>query len=405
MTSQALHPDDLPRQLQGPSRESAAPVAPTEFPPPGASVAVADGPAPARHGLVGGLAAAGIVAAKLLTGAKAAKFLLFGATLWSIALVRPLPFAAAVIYAIFVHETGHLLAMKRCGLKTSGIWFLPFLGAVAVARQPFRSHGETYFVAIAGPVFGLLSLVPLFAAPFLFSRTYADAAAWLGYASAAAFINLFNLLPIGILDGGRIVKSLSMSLSRRLGLVVVGGGLLLCAGLLVLAGTSVLGVLLLLSIFELLRSRKMDPLPPMSRKAVFGGTALYVLLFALFAFLAIFAAAASKAVLTPGPAAIAQPDTAQGTLTDLGCAQESDLRSGSSAEPAEITFITQSTLPFSVYWLNYQGERAFYAKVPPGQSYVQKTHVANPWVVASYPGGKCLGIFRAAPSPGTAAIR
>jgi Zn-dependent protease len=212
-----------------------------------------------------------------------------------------------VIYAIFVHETGHLLAMKVRGLRTSGIWFLPFLGAVAVARQPFRSHGETYFVAIAGPIFGLLSLVPLFAASFLLSRNYADAAAWLGYASAAAFINLFNLLPIGVLDGGRIVKSLSMSLSRRLGLVIVGGGLLLCAGLLALAGTSVLGVLLLLSIFELLRSRKMDPLPPMSRKAVLGGTALYILIFILFAFLAIIAAAASKEVQTPGQPQVPNP--------------------------------------------------------------------------------------------------
>jgi Zn-dependent protease len=361
-----------------------------------------DGPARAKGGA---LAAAGIVAAKLLTGAKAAKLLLLGATLWSIALVRPLPFAAAVIYAIFVHETGHLLAMKLRGLTTSGIWLLPFLGAVAVARQPFRSHGETYFVAIAGPVFGLLSLVPLFAASFLLSRNYADATAWLGYASAAAFINLFNLLPIGVLDGGRIVKSLSMSLSRRLGLVIVGGGLLLCAGLLALAGTSVLGVLLLLSIFELLRSRKMDPLPPMSRKAVLGGTALYILIFILFAFLAIFAAAASKAVQTPGVAASAEPDTTQSSLADLGCVQDGDLRSGSGAEPTEITFTNRTTLPLSLYWLNYQGKRAFYAKVLPGQSYVQKTHVANPWVIASYPGGKCVGIFRAAPSPGTVVIR
>ena len=127
----------------------------TKLPPSVPSVVGAAGPARARSGLVGAIAAAGIVALKLLKGAKAAKFLLFGATLWSIALVRPLPFAAALIYAIFVHETGHLLAMKRRGLKTSGIWLLPFLGAVAVAKQPFRSHGETYFVAIARPVFGL----------------------------------------------------------------------------------------------------------------------------------------------------------------------------------------------------------------------------------------------------------
>jgi Zn-dependent protease len=224
--------------------------------------------------------------------------------LWSIALVRPLPFAAALIYAIFLHESGHFLAMKRRGLKTSGIWFLPFLGAVAVAKQPFRSHGETYFVAIAGPVFGLLSLAPLFAAPFLQARDVSGgAAAWFGYASAAAFVNLFNLLPIGILDGGRIVRSLSMSLSRRLGFVVVGGGLVLCAALLAGIGSGILGIILLLSIFELLRSRKIDPLPPMTRTAVLGGTALYVLLFVLFASLAIVGAAASKTLLAAPAAA------------------------------------------------------------------------------------------------------
>jgi len=304
-----------------------------------------------------------------------------------------------------VHETGHLLAMKRRGLKTSGIWFLPFLGAVAVARQPFRSHGETYFIAIAGPVFGLLSLVPLVAASFLLSWSPADASAWLGYVSAAAFINLFNLLPIGVLDGGRIVKSLSMSLSRRLGLIVVGGGLLLCAGLLVLAGTSVLGVLLLLSIFELFRSRKMDPLPPMRRKAVLGGTALYILLFTLFAFLGIAAAAASKAVLTPGPVAIAQPDTAQSTLADLGCAQEGQLRSVNRATSTVVTFINRGMLTITVYWLNYQGERVFYAKLGPGQSYVQSTFVTHPWLLIGNPGEKCLGIFKPALSPGIVAIR
>jgi len=182
MTSPLLDPDDAPREpmtwekVLTLGRGSAAPArldppAPrTERPPSVPSVVGAAGPARARSALVGVIAAAGIVALKLLKGAKAAKFLLFGATLWSIALVRPLPFAAALIYAIFVHETGHLLAMKRRGLKTSGIWFLPFLGAVAVAKQPFRSHGETYFVAIAGPVFGLFSLVPLFAAPWLLWR-------------------------------------------------------------------------------------------------------------------------------------------------------------------------------------------------------------------------------------------
>jgi Zn-dependent protease len=179
--------------------------------------------------------------------------------------------------------------MKRLGLQTSGMWFLPFLGAAAVAKQPFRWCGEEYFVAIAGPVFGLLSLVPLSAAALLVPNDWVPAGDWLGYVATAAFVNLFNLLPIGILDGGRIVKSLASSLSRVLGFIVVGGGLLLCGALVAWIGGFVLGIILCLSIVELFRRRKQAPLPPMSRRAVLGGVAAYVGLFGAFAAVAMSA--------------------------------------------------------------------------------------------------------------------
>lgn len=235
----------------------------------------------ARRGQSGILVGLGLVALKLLKGAKVVKLLLFGAFIWSLALNHPLPFALALAYAVLVHESGHLLAMKHCGLPTSGMWFIPFLGAAAVAKQGFRSYGEEFYIAIAGPVFGLLSLVPLFAAAILLPRPYA--AQCLGYASLAGLVNLFNLLPIGILDGGRIIKCLSSSLSRVLGVLVVGGGLLLCAILMAWVGGAVLGVILGISIAELLRARKRQPLAPMSRGAVIAGTAAYVALFAAIA--------------------------------------------------------------------------------------------------------------------------
>ena len=352
---------------------------------------------------------------KLGKSAGLAKLALFGAGLWSVALFRPLPFAIAVIYAILVHETGHILAMKRRGLKTSGIWFIPFVGAVAVGRQPFRSQGETFFVAIAGPIFGLLSVVTLIAAPLLLGRTKPDAAAWLAYASAAAFINLFNLLPIGLLDGGRIVKSMAMSLSPRLGFAIVVVGVLLCAGLFAWSGSWVLAVLLLLSIFALVSRRTADLLPPMSRKAVIGGTALYVFLFVLFAALGVIGAAVSKHLLTANTApsessktlsaAVAELDPASSTLRDAGCSMEGRLRSVSGGEPTEIAFANHSKATIDVYWLNYQGQRAFYARLSPGQSLVQKSRAPNPWVIAANPSGECLAIILAAATPGTAVVR
>src|ERR1700735_577386 len=247
-TEPAFSAPSIPRQSSG-----SVPEVPLSLP---ANVASLEEPAktPSSRRQTSIFVALGLIALKLLQGAKVVKLLLFGAFIWSLALNHPLPFAFALAYAVLIHESGHLLAMKKCGLKTSGIWFLPFLGAVAAAKQGFRSHGEEFFIAIAGPVFGLMSLIPLFAAAVVLPRPYD--AQFFGYVALTAFVNLFNLLPIGVLDGGRIVKSLSSSLSRVLGLVVVGGGILLCAALMAWIGGAVLGVILGISVIELWRSRK-----------------------------------------------------------------------------------------------------------------------------------------------------
>jgi von Hippel-Lindau disease tumor supressor len=228
-------------------------------------------------------------------------------------------------------------------------------------------------------------------------------------------INLFNLLPIGALDGGRIVKSLAMSLSPRLSFAIVGGGILLCASLLAWSGSWVLAVLLLFSILEFVRPRTTDLLPPMSRKAVVGGTALYVFLFVLFAALGLIGAAVSNHLLVADtapsgpsrtlPAAVAELDPALSTLLDAGCSMEGRLRSVSGGDPAEITFTNHSKATLSVYWLNYQGQRAFYAQLSPGQSFVQKSRTPNPWLIAAAPSGDCLAIIRAAATPGTVVVR
>src|SRR5258706_21848 len=87
------------------------------------------------------LIAAGIVLLKLVKSAKFIKFALFLASLGALALNRPFEAACVIVYAIFVHELGHVVAMKACGIKTSGMYFLPFLGAVAVSKEAARTRG------------------------------------------------------------------------------------------------------------------------------------------------------------------------------------------------------------------------------------------------------------------------
>jgi Zn-dependent protease len=124
-------------------------------------------------------------------------------------------FALAIMVQLFVHEYGHVHAMRRTGMKVRGMYFIPFLGALAVTEDAFSSRRQQAYVALNGPLWGsLLALLP--AGLWLWTRdpTWATIAAWW------ALINLFNLLPIAPLDGGRVMQAFAYSYSSSLGLAV-----------------------------------------------------------------------------------------------------------------------------------------------------------------------------------------
>ena len=105
---------------------------------------------------------------------------------------------------IFVHECGHLLAAKRFGLKVSAPMFIPFIGAVILLKESPQNAWVESVIGIAGPILGSLGAlvceVIYLATGNLFFR---------GLAYSGFFINLFNLMPFGFLDGGRIVTAIS----------------------------------------------------------------------------------------------------------------------------------------------------------------------------------------------------
>ena len=227
------------------------------------------------------LAALGLAGLKLVKSAKFIKFGLFVASLGALALNRPLEAALVILYAIFVHEMGHVLAMKASGMRTSGMYFLPFLGAVAVGREAARTRAQEWFIAIAGPAFGLLSLVPLLAMAYATGDRQ-----WDVYAAIAALINLFNLLPIGILDGGRIVQAIAFSIAGWLGIAAFAVGLGLGAYELMHTAGGVVSLLLVLSLIEFpmaWRRNRDNPIPRMGWPAVIGASAAYLALLAIFA--------------------------------------------------------------------------------------------------------------------------
>jgi Zn-dependent protease len=124
-------------------------------------------------------------------------------------------FGLALVLQLFVHEYGHVHAMRRTGMKVRGMYFVPFLGAMAVTEDAFTSRRQQAYVALNGPVWGsLVTLVPL----GLWAAT--GAPIWAQIAGSWAFLNLFNLLPITPLDGGRVMQAFAYSYSSSLGVAL-----------------------------------------------------------------------------------------------------------------------------------------------------------------------------------------
>lgn len=113
-------------------------------------------------------------------------------------------FAVGFILLILVHEIGHLVAARRHGLQVSAPVFFPFIGAFIQLKEAPPNAWVEAVVGIGGPLFGTVaSVVPY----LLHVRT--GAPFWGELAYYGFLLNLFNLAPVGTLDGGRIVTAIS----------------------------------------------------------------------------------------------------------------------------------------------------------------------------------------------------
>jgi Zn-dependent protease len=120
------------------------------------------------------------------------------------ALLYPLWFSVGLVALIWVHELGHVLQLKREGMKASAPMFVPFLGAfIAMKEMPKNALVEAR-VGLAGPLIGTLGAL---AALGIYAGT--GGLLFLGLAYIGFLLNLFNLLPILPLDGGRAVGAMS----------------------------------------------------------------------------------------------------------------------------------------------------------------------------------------------------
>ncbi|HEY7538305.1 MAG TPA: site-2 protease family protein [Gaiellaceae bacterium] len=116
------------------------------------------------------------------------------------ALIWGWKFALGVVVLIFLHEMGHFVEAARERLNPSWPVFIPFLGAYV--RHTGGNPWQTTRVAIAGPILGGVAALGCY---LLGQANGSDLLIALGYFGFV--LNLFNLLPIGILDGGAVWRS------------------------------------------------------------------------------------------------------------------------------------------------------------------------------------------------------
>jgi Zn-dependent protease len=111
----------------------------------------------------------------------------------------------ALIISLYVHEYGHYLMADELGLKPKHPRFIPFLGAYVKHNETFNQK-EHFKVAILGPLLGGILGVISFYIDLIFNIEF--------FHQVAVFsllLNLVNLIPFAVLDGGHIVKTLGFN--------------------------------------------------------------------------------------------------------------------------------------------------------------------------------------------------
>jgi Zn-dependent protease len=178
----------------------------------------ARGPAPVRNlrkRLGGAFAAIAAVIAKFWAVVKGGLLLLpklkllttAGTALISVAaysLFFGWTFAVGFVVLLFVHEMGHVIALRREGIKASAPMFIPFLGALITAKSLGENALAEARVGLAGPILGSIGAGACLLIGEVANSDLFRALAYIGF-----FLNLFNLLPVVPLDGGRAMAAMA----------------------------------------------------------------------------------------------------------------------------------------------------------------------------------------------------
>lgn len=162
-------------------------------------------------------------------------------------------FAAMLLCAAFLHETGHILMVIAAGGTISELRLLPFGVDIRLeCGLPF-SYRKDALIALSGPAANLAALVILVAA----SRLWPHSPQLISYGIISNLgLCLMNVLPALPLDGGRALEALCLARlsppaarALMLSLTLVVTGLIFAAGLWLLIATGCNASLLFIAVY------------------------------------------------------------------------------------------------------------------------------------------------------------
>jgi len=174
-------------------------------------------PPPVKKSLLGKLGPIGLLLlfvfgkfkylAVILQVGKFKTFITMLISIWAYAVFWGWPFAVGFVALLFIHEMGHVLALRAMGIKATAPMFIPFMGAFIGMKQMPKDAFAEALMAYGGPLLGTLGAIGCAGAGLLTGNPF-----WYALATTGFLLNLFNLLPISPLDGGRIIGVISPKL-------------------------------------------------------------------------------------------------------------------------------------------------------------------------------------------------
>lgn len=220
----------------------------------------------------------------LLQVGKFKTFISMLVSIWAYALFWGWSFAAGFVVLIFIHEMGHVLALRMMGIPATAPMFIPFVGAhIVMKKMPKNAYVEAVG-AYGGPLLGTLGAIGCVGIGMATGNLF-----WYALASSGFLLNLFNLLPISPLDGGRIIGVISPKLWLL--------GLLGAVGLFYLTWSPIIALILILGSFQIYSSFK----KPAAERAQYYSVPLGKRIGMGFAFLFLLAVTSIGMLVMQGP--------------------------------------------------------------------------------------------------------